>query len=181
MFLIYANQSNKSPGGTHIWKWRGCADTSPKVGSFGDRLNKEKKVSFSENKRKIGGHLVRTIKKKGSFSEDFSLKKKSGSFREALNLSAKFYLATTWIPPSKLILGTYYKVVIYWWKWASLSESMAPNSNYLLHVNQIRKFMYVPDLCQNRLGKIIFLAIFTKLHLCTGNFRILCRCFDLSF
>ena len=36
-----------------------------------------------------------TIKKKGSLSEDFSLKKKRGSFREALNLSAKFYLATT--------------------------------------------------------------------------------------
>ena len=41
-------------------------------------------------------HLVRTIKKKGSFREDFSLKKKMGShFREALNLSAKLYLATT--------------------------------------------------------------------------------------
>ena len=38
---------------------------------------------------------MRTIKKKGSFSEDFSLKKKRGSFREALSLSAKFYLATT--------------------------------------------------------------------------------------
>ena len=38
---------------------------------------------------------MRTIKKKGSFSEDFSLKKKRGSFHEALNLSAKFYLATT--------------------------------------------------------------------------------------
>ena len=55
---------------------------------------KEKRRSFSEDKRKIGGHL-RTIKKKGSFSDDFSLKKKKGSFREALNLSAKFYLATT--------------------------------------------------------------------------------------
>ena len=38
---------------------------------------------------------MRTIKKKGSFSEDFSLKKKRGSLREALNLSAEFYLATT--------------------------------------------------------------------------------------
>ena len=38
---------------------------------------------------------MRTIKKKGPFSEDFSLKKKRGSFCEALNLSAKFYLATT--------------------------------------------------------------------------------------
>ena len=35
-----------------------------------------KRGSFSEDKRKIGVHLVRTIKKKGSFSEDFSLKKK---------------------------------------------------------------------------------------------------------
>ena len=64
--------------------------------------------------RKNRGHLVRTIKKKGSFSEDFSLKKKRGSFREVLNLSAKFYLATTLIPPSKQVLGTYYEVVIYW-------------------------------------------------------------------
>ena len=32
---------------------------------------------------------------RGSFSEDFRLKKKRGSFGEALNLSAKFYLATT--------------------------------------------------------------------------------------
>ena len=38
---------------------------------------------------------MRTIKKKGSLSEDFSLKKKRGSFREALNLNAKFYLAAT--------------------------------------------------------------------------------------
>ena len=38
---------------------------------------------------------MRTIKKKGSFSEDFSLKKKRGSFREALKLIAKFYLTTT--------------------------------------------------------------------------------------
>ena len=38
---------------------------------------------------------MRTIKKKGSFSEGFSLKKKRGSFREAVNLCAKFYLATT--------------------------------------------------------------------------------------
>ena len=38
---------------------------------------------------------MRTIKKKGSFSEDFSLKKLRGSFREALNLGAKFYSATT--------------------------------------------------------------------------------------
>ena len=36
--------------------------------------------SFSEDKTKIGGHLVRIIKKKGSFSEDFSLKKKGGHF-----------------------------------------------------------------------------------------------------
>ena len=36
-----------------------------------------------------------TIKKKGSFGENFSLKKKRGSFSEALNLSAKLYLATT--------------------------------------------------------------------------------------
>ena len=68
---------------------------TPKVGSFGDKLNREKRGSFSEDKRKIGGHLVRTIKRRGSFSEDFSLKKKRGSFREALNLSANFYLATT--------------------------------------------------------------------------------------
>ena len=60
-----------------------------------DRLNKEKRGSFNEDKRKIGSHLVRTIKKKGSFSEDFSFKKKRGSFREARDLSAKFYLATT--------------------------------------------------------------------------------------
>ena len=40
-------------------------------------------------KEKKGDHLVMTIKKKESFSEDFSLKKKRGSFREALNLSAK--------------------------------------------------------------------------------------------
>ena len=38
---------------------------------------------------------MRTIKKKGSFSEDLSLKKKRVSFCEALNISAKFYLATT--------------------------------------------------------------------------------------
>ena len=37
-------------------------------------------------KGKIRGHLVRTIKKKGSFSEDFSLKEKRRSFREALTL-----------------------------------------------------------------------------------------------
>ena len=84
-----------SSGGTHILKWRGCEDTTPKVRVFGDRLNKEKRWSFSEDKRKIGSHLIRTIKEKGSFSEDFSLKKKRGSFREALNLSEKFYLATT--------------------------------------------------------------------------------------
>ena len=46
-------------------------------------------------KEKSGGHLVRTIKRRGSFSEDFSLKKERGSFREALNLSANFYLATS--------------------------------------------------------------------------------------
>ena len=28
----------------------------------------------------MGGHLVRTLKKKGSFSEDFSVKKKGGHF-----------------------------------------------------------------------------------------------------
>ena len=58
---------------------------------------KKKRGSLSEDKRKIGGHLVRTIKRRGSFSEDFSLKKKRprGSFREVLNLSANFYLATT--------------------------------------------------------------------------------------
>ena len=38
----------------------------------------EKRGSLSEDRRKIGGHLARTIKKKGSFSEDFSLKKKRG-------------------------------------------------------------------------------------------------------
>ena len=38
---------------------------------------------------------MRPIKKKGSFSEDFSLKKKRRSFRAALNISAKLYLATT--------------------------------------------------------------------------------------
>ena len=40
---------------------------------------------------------MRTIKRRRSFSEDFSLKKKRGSFREVLNLSANFYLATTLI------------------------------------------------------------------------------------
>ena len=55
---------------------------------------------------------MRTIKRRGSFSEDFSLKKKIGSFREALNLSANFYLATI-NPPFKQILGTYHEVVIY--------------------------------------------------------------------
>ena len=71
--------------GTHIWKWRGCADTTPEIGAFRWQTKERKKRgSFSEDKRKIGGHLVRTIKKKGSFSEDFSLKKKRGSFREAL-------------------------------------------------------------------------------------------------
>ena len=35
--------------------------------SFGDRLNNEKRGSFTEDKRKIGGHLVRTITKKGVF------------------------------------------------------------------------------------------------------------------
>ena len=48
----------------------------PKKWSFGDKLNREKRGSFSEDKRKIGGHLVRTVKRRGSFSEDFSLKKK---------------------------------------------------------------------------------------------------------
>ena len=43
---------------------------------------------------------MRTMKKKGSFSEDFSLKIKRGSFSEALNLSAKFYLATIYMNPS---------------------------------------------------------------------------------
>ena len=38
---------------------------------------------------------MRTINKKGFFSEDFNLKKKRASFREALNLSAKIYSATT--------------------------------------------------------------------------------------
>ena len=38
---------------------------------------------------------MRTIKRKGYFSEGFRLKKKRGSFREAVNLSAKFYLAST--------------------------------------------------------------------------------------
>ena len=43
---------------------------------------------MSKKKKKIGGQLVRTIKKKcGSFSEAFI---KRASFSEALNLSAKW-------------------------------------------------------------------------------------------
>ena len=43
------------------------------------RLNKEKRGSFSEDKRKIGGSFGEDYKKEGFFSEDFSLKKKRGS------------------------------------------------------------------------------------------------------
>ena len=84
--MIKGIKARGGEGGTHIWKLRRCADTTLKV--------IEKRGSFSEDKRKIGGHLVRTIKRRESFSEDFSLKKKRWSFREALNLSGKFYLAT---------------------------------------------------------------------------------------
>ena len=49
-----------------------CGQDFQRRGSFGDRLNKEKRGSFSEDKRKIGGHLVRTIKRRGSFSEAFN-------------------------------------------------------------------------------------------------------------
>ena len=70
--------------GTHIWKWRGCADTIPKVGSFGDRLDKEKGV-FQWGQKKKRGSFGEDYKK-GSFSEDFSLKKKRGHFVRLLIL-----------------------------------------------------------------------------------------------
>ena len=57
-----------NPRGALTYGSDGDVRTRPqKQGSFGDRLNKEKRGSFSEDKRKIGGHLVRTIKKEGVF------------------------------------------------------------------------------------------------------------------
>ena len=85
-------------GGTHIWKWQGCADTTPKVGVFWWQTKQRKLGVFQWGQKKNRGSFgeeSEDYKKKGSFSEDFSLKKKRGSFCEALNLSAKFYLATT--------------------------------------------------------------------------------------
>ena len=69
--------------------------------SFSDRLNKEKRGSFSEDKIKIGGHLVRTKKKKKKMGVlQWSPAVKPSVFRkkkrveviysEALNLSAKW-------------------------------------------------------------------------------------------
>ena len=56
------------PPGALTYGSDGDVRTRPqKQGSFGDRLNKEKRGYFSEDKRKIGGHLVRTIKKEGVF------------------------------------------------------------------------------------------------------------------
>ena len=56
---------------------------------------------------------MRTMKNKGSFSEDQFEEKTGGSFREALNLSAKFY--SNYINPSfQTNIGTYYEVGIYW-------------------------------------------------------------------
>ena len=77
----------KAPGALTYGSDGDVRTRPPKHGSFGDRLNKEKRGSFSEDKRKIGGHLVRTIKKKGSFSEESSLEKKRGSFREVRSQS----------------------------------------------------------------------------------------------
>ena len=34
IFITSVNISHSCPGGTHIWKWRGCADTTPNVGVF---------------------------------------------------------------------------------------------------------------------------------------------------
>ena len=100
-----------------------CGHDPQSRGSFSDKLDKEKRGSFSEDKRKIGGHLVRTLKRRWSFSEDFSLKEKSGSFREALNLSANFYLAITLILPSNISL--------YWvhiTRWSFIGENSGCHS-----------------------------------------------------
>ena len=59
---------------------------------------------------------MRTIKKEGGHGEDFSLKKKRGSFREARNLSAVFYLATTYkslLPNKYWVHIMIHEVIIY--------------------------------------------------------------------
>ena len=73
-----------SPGGTHIWKWRVCVATSPKVGVFRWQTKYRKKGVFQWGQRKIGGHLVRTIKRWGLLVKKTSVwRKKRGSFRDS--------------------------------------------------------------------------------------------------
>ena len=69
-----AHPPSSGGGHSHIEVTGMCGHDAESTGLSVTRLNKEKRGVFQCGPRKIGGHLVRTIKKKGSFSENFSLK-----------------------------------------------------------------------------------------------------------
>ena len=92
-------------GGIHIWKWRGCADKTPKVGVF----RWQTKGVFRWGQKKNRGSFGEDYKKEVGLSVKPSVfRKKRGSFSEALNLSAKCMF---------LFLVHIKRVVFFWWKW----------------------------------------------------------------
>ena len=67
-------------------KVTGMCGQDPRVGSFGDRLNKEKMESFSEDKRKIGGSFGEDYKKEDGLSVKPSFFRKKGGHLVRLSI-----------------------------------------------------------------------------------------------